>query len=190
MRSTVAWLVTVQNPSSASKSRFLFICSMIRFNASSHFSRSNLDRHRKTHGELLEWPCGKCEETFPSYTDLCKHHFVLHEEGLFECSVDDCGFKSATTRVRVLTHQNIHPFQKHSCSVPGCGRSYALKRDLERHLRRHLNKMTARCTWPGCTFISTWDSSVIRHIRRFHFQSKGKSPNPNEGNPKEYIEMM
>jgi uncharacterized Zn-finger protein len=36
------------------------------------------------------------------------------------------------------------------CSIPGCGKSYALQGNLKAHLQRHAGIRPFACTWGGC----------------------------------------
>ena len=88
---------------------------------------------RDGHGKRFE--CEKCEKTFAEPGNLAIHE-TMHNAGPYRCSSKSCSkiFRKAAS---CRKHEKIHDpnREKHICQEKGCGREYAQKVGLNRHIK-------------------------------------------------------
>ena len=58
---------------------------------SSTNSAISLNAHLElNHGGQSEWPCELCDKVLPNNQNLGRHYRTCHDEGIFECKVEQC----------------------------------------------------------------------------------------------------
>jgi uncharacterized Zn-finger protein len=93
----------------------------------------DLRTHMRDHDN--RYKCSKCHKTFAEAGNLANHR-AMHNDGPWKCEFEICGkiFRKASS---FRIHEKIHdPDRKiHVCLVKGCGREYAQKVGLNRHVK-------------------------------------------------------
>ncbi|KAJ6218208.1 hypothetical protein RDWZM_009365 [Blomia tropicalis] len=160
--------------------------------------RSKLKQHIKEEHKEEYLTCKFCDKICKTRNNLTNHIWIMHEEGDFKCSFDDCDF-SSKYRKNLLNHKklrhqrarkctisdcgemipitryqrhmsSLHKIKNYSCSWPDCGKSFADHNALKNHVRIHLNFKRFKCKWPECGYASEQRFTVITHIRVCHFK--------------------
>lgn len=108
---------------------------------------------------------------FKHYQPLYNHISRAHLEGRFQCAaVENCNFVG-----KYRGQMEAHYYREHN---------------------RHNLQKPYRCKWEGCTFVSSWASHAIRHIRVNHMNlpktiKEQKELNIVENrNPMDFLEVM
>src|SRR5699024_9385198 len=113
--------------------------------------------------------CAKCDtgEHLKDHRHLQQHFYRHHQQGEFECSIEQCG-AVASTRQAALNHFNT-THGEFRCTFVGCHKAFGTIGKLKNHKIVHLNLHPYRCKWPGCEKTCKVESNLIVHIRGVHF---------------------
>ncbi|XP_002740518.1 uncharacterized protein LOC100366838 [Saccoglossus kowalevskii] len=132
-------------------------------------SKAKLKLHVSSHtGEARPFKCDyeSCEWAFTTSYKL-KRHYAKHTGAKpFKCPYAHCG-KYYTTVYNLKSHMKIHTrlSSLHSCDVPGCGETFATRRKLETHKRKHFDSKKFLCSHPGCSKAFSTSSALGSHVR-------------------------
>jgi len=106
-----------------------------------------------------------CQREFTSKRNLVDHTRGHHQGNKpHTCSYPGCG-KSFLRPAHLLIHTRIHTGEKpFVCEYPGCGKRWNQKSALKQHLRSHTGEKPFVCTLNGCAKRFSTSSSCKRHI--------------------------
>ena len=132
-------------------------------------NRNELSAHDKqAHPDLTKRSCFKCGTICKSKTILQKHIRVLHHEGQFGCSKEQCGVVSKTRQAAVNHYNKSHkPFV---CRWEGCDQSFRNKCGLTDHEREHSGSKPYHCKYAECSYATNSMGNIKQHIRMLHFK--------------------
>ena len=133
-------------------------------------TQNQMKRHRFLHTAAQKYVC-----THPGcpYSTcraaLLRSHMVRHSDVRpFACDIGDCTWKFKTMfmlKNHKKTHNKIatNPNSYYKCEVEGCGKKLVNKSAFNVHSKTHL-PAKRRCDWPGCTYITTTNRNLIKHM--------------------------
>jgi KRAB domain-containing zinc finger protein len=138
-------------------------------------SKQLLELHQVFQHKILPYKCPKknCSKSFFRAEYLKEHINMVHKGGRVEksykcdktqkCVAKGTAFK---TQGELNRHLHRHGPKDHTC--PQCDKSFAIKSDLEGHVRIHTNEKIFACRNEGCdeAFISS--SRRLWHEKNFH----------------------
>jgi uncharacterized Zn-finger protein len=128
-------------------------------------------RHKKeAHGEVNDYSCEKCKETFSKRKDFQLHMKTHAKENVYDC--ETCG-KVFSSKMYLKAHQNRHLGKKYICNI--CGKALTKKDNLERHILSNVCKKVGTrenikepflCNICGMTFSES--SGLMEHRKTIH----------------------
>ncbi|XP_045166895.2 zinc finger protein 829-like [Mercenaria mercenaria] len=98
-------------------------------------SNSRLQDHLNIHTGSTPFSCKTCDRKFAKRSSLTQHQRYHRDHQSFKCSYCHKSFSSKYTRtVHERLHTGDNPFK---CQVPGCGRAFPQKIQLQLHMAIH-----------------------------------------------------
>ena len=125
-----------------------------------------INKHMKlNHGKILDHFCTRCEEVYPTKSQLDKHFHSVHDEKKFQCELcDHISANAQNLKYHVNTvHLKLKPY---FCEK--CGKSFVQKRRLEEHILNIHNPegKAFQCDLCGNCYASK--TSLTIHRRELH----------------------
>ena len=127
-----------------------------------------ITKHMKlNHGKILDHFCTRCEEVYPTKSQLDKHFHSVHGQKKFQCEL--CDHISANAQNLKYHVNTVHLKLKPYCCEK-CGKSFVQKRRMEEHIIIHHNPQEKSyiCDLCGKSFAS--QASLTSHRGEFHFK--------------------
>jgi len=111
-------------------------------------------------------PVFECKRQFSSKRNLVDHCKGHHDgKKPHSCSFPGCG-KSFLRPAHLQIHNRIHTGEKpFACEFAGCGKRWNQKSALKQHIRSHTGEKPFGCNVLGCTKRFSTSSSCKRHIQ-------------------------
>ncbi|XP_059056457.1 zinc finger protein 266-like isoform X4 [Achroia grisella] len=112
--------------------------------------------HSRTH-ERGDFPCKRCEETFPSYAALYAHVAKVHRSNKrYKCPICDEKFASYKHRLKHLN--SVHGEKTAVFPCPSCPRVFDLCSRRTAHIRfQHLQERNHVCPICGMKFFTNYE---------------------------------
>ncbi|XP_049883250.1 zinc finger protein 260-like isoform X8 [Pectinophora gossypiella] len=112
--------------------------------------------HARTH-ERGDFPCKRCEESFPSYASLYAHMAKIHRSNnRYKCPICDEKFKSYKDRLKHL--KLIHGEKIAVFPCPSCPKVFDLCSRRTQHIRfQHLQERNHICAVCGMKFFTNYE---------------------------------
>lgn len=132
------------------------------------FARKDyLKDHMKAEHEGKRIPCEyeKCSKTFVNKQARKRHAQKEHEGRRWVCS--ECG-KALKSPNGLKRHEATHKGTAQFPCPEGCGRSFAQKQDLEKHVKADHEGLRFICEQEGCGRQFKYESSLKAHIKSDH----------------------
>jgi len=110
-------------------------------------------------------PFPSCQREFTSKRNLVDHCRGHHQgKKPHSCSWPGCG-KSFLRPAHLVIHNRTHTGEKpFMCEYDGCGKRWNQKSALKQHLRCHTGEKPFQCNVAGCNKAFSTSSSCKRHI--------------------------
>uniref|UniRef100_A0A5K4F1H3 C2H2-type domain-containing protein n=1 Tax=Schistosoma mansoni TaxID=6183 RepID=A0A5K4F1H3_SCHMA len=130
----------------------------------------------KSATELRKYHCiyPECNKSYTRRYRLNLHISTHTGTGPISCDAPNCSMKYFSEedlkRHKLSQHSSVDkdPRRRHTCTFPGCSRSYSELNKLKEHLRTHTGERPYVCRKPGCgaTFarLSGVKSHEITHV--------------------------
>ncbi|XP_071247504.1 oocyte zinc finger protein XlCOF6-like isoform X1 [Salvelinus alpinus] len=125
-------------------------------------TREGLSYHEETHSGERKYSCETCSKMFLTTVSL-KTHMMSHKEKDHSCTVCSQRFSLAPAlrKHMLVTHPGEMPEKHCICSV--CGRCFAKRNHLYKHMRTHKEERPFSCDVCGKKFNSS--GNLSRHKR-------------------------
>ena len=142
-------------------------------------SKKSKIKKEQADGELDNFDCYICEETFTSKVDYKRHETEKHVDlsGLIFCPVPDCGKKFKVTDTKygqsklVKRHMMMHKGKQESSYVcPECGKTFKNRGSLGPHMALHTGVKSIHCDECDQSFFTT--SALLGHKMRTHDENQ------------------
>jgi len=109
---------------------------------SSFRALGHLQDHLRSHSEERPFNCQLCPDSFKRKSTLTTHLRRHTGEKPYSCKQCGKGFtEPGNLKMHSLTHADERAFK---CAIPGCGKSFKRKCNLQEHLRTKLHKLPER----------------------------------------------
>ncbi|XP_063702321.1 zinc finger protein 155-like isoform X2 [Culicoides brevitarsis] len=148
-----------------------FICDICGLKSN---SRGDLHKHKLRHEKIKQHECPyeECGKRFTTNAEVVSHIKFRHiKEKNFPC--EHCDLKFVTSSAR-LNHMKVHtrePDDDHPFKCTICGKAYAWKDNLTRHMKVHLDGPEYICNVCEATFPRI--DALTKHMRDDHFIADG-----------------
>ena len=147
--------LTLRKPSNKSKPKLMFKCVRCALLCK---TIGELNEHYRTKHRKLK--CQDCDKTFTKPRSYQKHLY-LHKKPNHQCVT--CG-KGFSFHSQLNSHVPVHVSTRtHSCTSPGCNKSFTHAGDLRKHLKTHSKKWW-RCEIAGCSYKNLDERNLKSHM--------------------------
>jgi uncharacterized Zn-finger protein len=123
----------------------------------------NLKIHMLTHTKERSFVCLKCQTRFNHQSALKRHELTHMEERPFVCSEPECG-KSFKSKRELDVHMRIHMDPQFVCAE--CDKKFTFIGNLRKHMLTHTGARPYECAECGKRFSQS--SNLKVHEHRFH----------------------
>lgn len=135
-------------------------------------SQDKLDAHRFIHtSEHRPHRCKfvGCDEAFATKDELATHLPVHYGNRKHKCDWPDCNL-AFDRKDHLASHMRTHTKERaHKCGQ--CGKTFPRLGDLNRHLKIHAGIMY-KCTVPGCGKEFSYKNNLNSHVARMHSKDR------------------
>uniref|UniRef100_A0A8C2J4P1 Si:dkey-208k4.2 n=2 Tax=Cyprinus carpio TaxID=7962 RepID=A0A8C2J4P1_CYPCA len=149
----------------------------------SHVARKAHDRRHSGY----RCPHAECPISVHTWRNLQKH--MASHPASFPCMVCKKAFKK---RDALRRHKRTHALQKPVllCPSQGCQAYFSTTFNLQHHIRKiHLQLLSHRCSFPGCSKSFAMRESLVRHLLR-HEPDVAKLKHPHKRSSKSWQKRL
>lgn len=131
-----------------------------------------LKYHRELHldpDKRTKFDCDQCDMSFILKTSLARHIEAVHKKiKPYTCSECDKSFSyKHVLNKHIQSHVNPNDRQKFCCKE--CNKTYFTRAGLHGHVKaKHKRFKKLICSWPGCQWKASYQSSLRIHIDSVH----------------------